>query len=69
MVMKEGNTEEANDVVVSVILGDVDCPQISLLALNGFNSKGYRTIRVTIYVDKKPLHILIDSGSNTTSWM
>lgn len=36
-------------------------PYISISAL--FGNYGYNTMRVTSYVGKKPLHILIDSGS------
>ena len=38
-------------------------PQISIHAINGIISKGYKTIRVTMQMNKKPLHILIDSES------
>ena len=38
-------------------------PHISVHAIRGLRSKGYQTMRVTIYVKTKPLHILIDSGS------
>ena len=38
-------------------------PHISVHAISGATAKGYKTMRVTVYVRKKPLHILIDSGS------
>ena len=38
-------------------------PHISVHAISGTTAKGYKTMRVTVYVRKKPLHILIDSGS------
>ena len=31
--------------------------------MNGLAAKGYKTMRVTLYVRKKPLHILIDLGN------
>lgn len=37
--------------------------QISVLALSGIDSKRYRIMRVTVYVNKKPLHILSNSES------
>ena len=43
-------------------LGDSN-PYISVYAISGISSKGYRTIRVTLYVKKKTLHILIDSNN------
>ena len=38
-------------------------PQISVHAINGLRAKGYSNMRVTVFVKRKPLHILIDSGS------
>ena len=38
-------------------------PHISVHAISGLGSKGYQTMRVTVYVKTKPLHILIDSSS------
>ena len=38
-------------------------PQISVYAINGVATKSYQTMRVTMTVNKKPLHILNDSGS------
>ena len=38
-------------------------PHISVHAINGIVSKGYKTIKVTVHMNKKPLHILIDSRS------
>ena len=38
-------------------------PHISVHAINGIVSKGYKTMRVTGHVNKRDLHILIDSGS------
>ena len=34
---------------------------ISMNAMNGLPS--FKTMRITSYVSKKPLHVLIDSGS------
>ena len=38
-------------------------PHISVHVINDLASKGYQTMRVTVYVKTKPLHILIDLGS------
>ncbi|OMO91420.1 Retrotransposon gag protein [Corchorus capsularis] len=45
--------EESDDVV----------PRISVHALSGEVAKGYKAMRIIVYVGKGPLHILIDSGS------
>ena len=34
-----------------------------MYAIDGVAAKSYQTMRVTVTVNKKPLHILIDSGS------
>ena len=34
-----------------------------MYAIDGVVAKSYQTMRVTVTVNKKPLHILIDSGS------
>ena len=38
-------------------------PQISVYAIDGVAAKSYQTMKVIVTVNKKPLHILIDSGS------
>ena len=38
-------------------------PQISVHAISGMGTVGYKTMRVTVFIRKRPLHILIDSGS------
>ena len=43
--------------------GEDITPHISVHAMNGMISKGYKTMRVTVFIKKRPLHILIDSGS------
>jgi len=44
-----------------LVVSSASEPLISVNALNGTTS--FRTMRVTCYYKKKPLHILIDSGS------
>ena len=41
-------------------------PQISVNALGGL--QGYQSMRVTAYVGKKHIHMLIDSGSSHNFW-
>ena len=38
-------------------------PHISVHAINGLAFRGYKTMRVTVHVRRRPLHILIDSSS------
>ena len=38
-------------------------PQIYVHAINGLGTNRYKTIRVMVFVRKRPLHILVDSGS------
>lgn len=45
------------------VVEDDSIPLISEIAIHGVASKGYHTMRVTVYVNKKPSNILIDSGS------
>ncbi|XP_042059609.1 uncharacterized protein LOC121804134 [Salvia splendens] len=44
-------------------INDDENPLISIHAINGSPSRGFRTMRVTGRVGKKAIHILIDSGS------
>ena len=44
-------------------LNEDENPLISIHAINGSSSRGFRTMRVTGRVGKKAVHILIDSGS------
>ncbi|XP_042059320.1 uncharacterized protein LOC121803777 [Salvia splendens] len=44
-------------------LNEDENPLISIHAINGSPSRGFRTMRVTGRVGKKAIHILIDSGS------
>ena len=37
--------------------------QILVHAINGMGARGYTTMRVTAFIKKRPLHILIDSDS------
>lgn len=55
---KSGDVCEENSVAVEEI--DDDNPQTSVYAINRVITKGYQTMRVTVYVNKKPLNILID---------
>ncbi|GKU89514.1 hypothetical protein SLEP1_g3643 [Rubroshorea leprosula] len=59
------NTGEKGEVFEETIkeLLDDSNPHMFVHALSGGNSGAYRTMRVTGYVNKKPIHILIDSGS------
>ena len=56
---------EDSDIVEKVVETEEkdSNPHISVHAINGLASKGYQTIRVTVYVKAKPLHILIDSAN------
>ena len=65
-VNKEEEGEEKEDMKVL----EEECeniedtnPHISVHAINGLASRGYKTMRVTVHVRRRPLHILIDSGS------
>ena len=44
------------------VFDDVN-PQIFVYAINGIASRGYKIMRVMVHVNKKALHIFIDSGS------
>ena len=65
-VNDDEHTEEGDDT--EIIKGnereekDLN-PHISVHVISGLASKGYRTMRVTVYVRKKPLHILFDLGN------
>ena len=59
---EEMEKEEGEEQEEDLYPGDLN-PHISVHAMNGMASKGYRTMRVTVFVRKRPLHILIDSGS------
>ncbi|GKV50520.1 hypothetical protein SLEP1_g57222 [Rubroshorea leprosula] len=61
----EGDEGEEGEVFEEAIeeLPDDSNPHMSIHALSGGSSGAYRTMRVTGYVNKKPIHILIDSGS------
>lgn len=50
--------EEEMDTLVKDLIKNCE---ISLQALNGI--KGYRTLRISGFTDKKPINILIDCGS------
>ena len=65
-VMEEEIIEEGQEGEED--LGEVH-PHISVHAISGMASQGYKTMRVTIYVRNKPLHILIDSEVHTISWI
>ncbi|GKU86977.1 hypothetical protein SLEP1_g1440 [Rubroshorea leprosula] len=61
----EGDEGEEGEVFEEATeeLPDDSNPHMSVHALSGGSSGAYRTMRVTGYVNKKPIHILIDSGS------
>lgn len=55
--IEQNNTDDEQEA------SEIDNPQISVYAIDGALTKGYQTMRVTVYVNKRPLNILIDSGS------
>ncbi|GKV24163.1 hypothetical protein SLEP1_g33810 [Rubroshorea leprosula] len=61
----EGDEGKEGEVFEEAIkeLPDDSNPYMSVHALFRGSSGAYRTMRVTGYVNKKPIHILIDSGS------
>ncbi|GKU86140.1 hypothetical protein SLEP1_g704 [Rubroshorea leprosula] len=61
----EGDEGEEGEVFKEAIeeLPDDSNPHMSVHALSGGSIGAYHTMRVTGYVNKKPIHILIDSGS------
>ena len=59
---EETEVEEVEVVEEGEGLGKVN-PHISVHAMSRLSSRGYRTMRVTVYVRKKLLHIFIDFGS------
>ena len=65
MEINEGSDEEREqEEELEDDSGEEDAnPQISVHAINGLGTNGYRTMRVTVFVRKRPLHILVDSGS------
>ena len=62
MEVDDNSDSEGEDVLSEELnVSSASEPLISVNALTGTTS--FRTIRVTGYYKKKPLHILIDSGS------
>ncbi|XP_042027248.1 uncharacterized protein LOC121774436 [Salvia splendens] len=52
-----------DDEIQEEEINDDENPLISIHAINGSPSRGFRTMRITGRVSKKAIHILIDSGS------
>ena len=60
MGLDEDDSGKNEDDIDMILLGDQE-PCISVNALSGI--QGYQTMRVVGFVGRKPIHILIDSGS------
>ncbi|OMP06305.1 Retroviral aspartyl protease [Corchorus olitorius] len=63
MIEVEEQPDDLGDIDFDLDEEADDTPRISAHALTGAVTEGYETMRVTVFVGKRHLHILIDSGS------